>query len=52
MLNDEIIYTLSASENKSQELCKMNNIDQIIRIHSDMENIGFSRIDNLEFINV
>ena len=48
MLNDEIIYTLSASENKSQELYKMNNIDQIIRIHSDMENIGFSRIENLE----
>ena len=48
MLNDEIIYTLSASENKSQELYKMNNIDQIIRIQSDMENIGFSRIENLE----
>lgn len=47
ILNDNFIYTVNTSDDKSQELLKMNTSDRKIKILSDMKNIGFSSIDYL-----
>ena len=47
ILNDNFIYTVNTSNDKSLELFKMNASDRKVKILSDMKNIGFSSIDNL-----
>ncbi len=47
LLNNDLIYTVNASEKKSQELFIMKNNDRKKIIFSDMNDIGFSNINNM-----